>query len=176
MRSTTKSLAVGSKDAGGRPTSEGKLGVPRGPTTNLMIGPNSPPLHQEDLRPRSPYLLPHSRGQHSQQGLEPSLQHHRVVLGSLNQAQPDPCPRLSTRTVRCLTPKLQDLPRPLGELLLRHLVPTYRQRGQAGLSMSRSPSMSTRAQHRKNPSQNRNLTRGESWLLIVPPILCSIRN
>ena len=39
-----------------------------------MIGPNSLPLHQGELRPRHQDLLPPSRGQRRQQGPEPSLQ------------------------------------------------------------------------------------------------------
>ena len=60
MRSTTKTVpsAVELQDADGRPMSEGKSEVPKGPPTNLMIGPNSPPLHQGDLQPQRPYLLP----------------------------------------------------------------------------------------------------------------------
>ena len=62
-----------------------------------------------------------------------------------------------------------------GDLQLRHPAPIHRPRGQVRLVRSRYPSMSTRAPHRRNPSRNRNSTRGGSWLLIVPYTLCSIR-
>ena len=142
-----------------------------------MIGPNSRPQHQGDLRQLRPDLHPPSRGNHRQMVSDPSLQHHRVVLGNLNKVPPDPQPpRISTRTVRCLKHLLQDRHRPLEDPLLRHPIPTHKQRGQAQLLLRQYLSTSTRAPHRRNPSRSRNLTRGGSWLLIVPYTLCSMRN